>query len=110
MDFPSGRTKDLVAALKEHKLNIHSLLVPAAIPMSLDRASRNIPGLKVSLAKDLTVYDVLRCKCVVLSYDTLKQLDALYSPRSPRGHKPHPIPATILYAMTEEEIEKKEIA
>lgn len=70
----SGKTRDMVKALAV--LEIRSgLIVLAVHDPTLERAARNIPGLKVIEVAGLNVYDVLAHEHVILTAEALKRLE-----------------------------------
>ena len=51
-----------------------ALLVETAANTKLERGSRNLPGVKLVPTKDVTVYDLLKYKQVLLSESAAKKL------------------------------------
>ena len=73
IEVASGKTRDMVKALAG--LEVKSvLIVVAGRDEKLDRASRNIPGLKVVQVAGVNVYDLLAHEHVVLTTEALKGL------------------------------------
>jgi len=82
-DVPDHKTKSMVAALSALEGNRKVLLVDVAHavaegPAELDRkvvlSSRNIEGVKLVPTKDVTVYDLLNHKLVVMSEAAARKL------------------------------------
>ncbi|MCK5737630.1 50S ribosomal protein L4 [bacterium] len=56
------------------------LLVPEAVPLAENKillASRNIPGLEVRAAKDVSTYDLLNCKTLLVQESSIENLEAV---------------------------------
>jgi large subunit ribosomal protein L4 len=69
------RAKTMVGVLKTLKAAATVLLVDNGIDnRNLDLGSRNLPGVKLSLTREVTVYDLLKHKHVVLSEDAARKL------------------------------------
>ena len=73
IEVASGKTRDMVKALAGLELK-SVLIVVAARDEKLDRASRNIPGLKVVQVAGVNVYDLLGHEHLVLTTEALKSL------------------------------------
>jgi large subunit ribosomal protein L4 len=88
IEVASGKTRDMVKALAGLEVK-SALIVVAGRDEKLDRASRNIPGLKVVEVAGVNVYDLLAHEHVVLTSEALKGLGERLSPvdstRSGRG-------------------------
>ncbi|MFN8543018.1 MAG: 50S ribosomal protein L4 [Candidatus Binatia bacterium] len=72
--LPEPKTKAMVAWLKGFGLDGTVLIVLGAKDDAVQRAGRNLPGLKVLLADGVNVYDVLRHECLVVTRDALQQI------------------------------------
>lgn len=76
-----AKTKQMVACLGGLGLGDESVLVVLAEPdQSVERAARNLPGVKVLRAAGLNVYDVLDHACLVLTRAALDQVVARLRP------------------------------
>ena len=56
------------------------LLVPEALPVAENKillASRNIPGLEIRAAKDVSTYDLLNCKTLLVQESSIENLEAV---------------------------------
>lgn len=72
------KTKDLVEKLA--KLNITSAaFIVDALDSNFDKASRNVPHLKVLPTEGANVYDILRYKTLVLTANAVKMLEGRLS-------------------------------
>jgi large subunit ribosomal protein L4 len=65
-DMVSGKTKDIVSFLVRHSLPFSSLIICSSDRVSLMRASRNIPNLKVLSEAGVNVYDILSKEWIVV--------------------------------------------
>ena len=72
--LPEAKTKRLVEMLGALGLEKSVLIVIAGRDDSLERAARNLPGVKVLRSEGLTVADVLRHKTLVLTQDAVAAL------------------------------------
>jgi large subunit ribosomal protein L4 len=71
--FPEAKTKAVASALGKIQAG-KALLVDLAGNTNLERGSRNLPDVKMVLTKDVTAYDLLGYKNVVLSEAAAKKL------------------------------------
>lgn len=72
--FAEPKTKVVASALKKIETPKTVLLVDAGENKNLQVGSRNIPGVACVLSRDVTTYDLLKYKHVVLSQDAAKKL------------------------------------
>lgn len=71
--FPEAKTKAVASALGKIQAG-KALLVDLAGNTNLERGSRNLPDVKMVLTRDVTAYDLLGYKNVVLSEAAAKKL------------------------------------
>ena len=69
-----AKTKQVAALLKAVKAGTRILIVTEAHDENLVRASRNVEGLKVSLAAHLNAYDVLVCRTLIMTKGAIEKL------------------------------------
>ena len=58
------------------------LFINAVLPesdASVERAARNIPGVKTTLVGTLNVYEILKYKNLVLTQDAVKKIEEVYA-------------------------------
>ena len=79
-DLPDHKTKTMVAVLKRLETNKTVLVVDNSQNRNLELATRNIPGVKLVATKDLTTYDVLRHKHLLLSEQAARKLSEALAP------------------------------
>jgi len=70
----SAKTKDFFKVLKALKLHGTILALIDKVDTSTQRASRNIPALNMVRASDVTAYDVLKNKKVLITKEAFKNL------------------------------------
>lgn len=82
LDFKNitGKTKDTVAFLNKNKLERRVLLVVDTKDELVDRATRNVPNLKVVQATYLNVYDILNADHIVLNKKSVDLIKAWLAP------------------------------
>jgi len=73
-DLADHKTKNVLGALQKLEAKKTVLLVETAENVNLMRASRNLKGVKLVPTKDVTVYDLLRYKDVLLTEPAAKKL------------------------------------
>lgn len=69
--YMDKKTKDMASFLNKVGAKGNTLCVVSKVDHSKERATRNIPNLKVSAAKYLTVYDVLNADSIIISKKSL---------------------------------------
>ncbi len=75
-ELPEPKTKEMAKVLKGLNLNGKVLLLTDVASESLKRASRNLAGLTVTTARQVSTYDVVSHERIVLTESALKQLEA----------------------------------
>lgn len=78
--LPDHKTKTMVSALRKLQLDKTILVVDNSGNRNLELASRNIFGVKLVATKDLTTYDVLRHKHLLLSEQAALKLSEALAP------------------------------
>ncbi|HEY3454648.1 MAG TPA: 50S ribosomal protein L4 [Bryobacteraceae bacterium] len=73
-DLADHKTKNVLGVLHKLEAKKTVLLVETAENVNLTRASRNLKGVKLVPTKDVTVYDLLRYKDVLLTEPAAKKL------------------------------------
>ena len=74
LEVASGKTRDMAKAIEG--LGVRSvLIVLATADAKLQRAARNLPGVKVIQVVGINVYDLLAYEHVVLVAEALKSLE-----------------------------------
>ena len=70
-----AKTKQVATSLKKLNLPGKTLFVLAERQEDLVRAGRNIPGLKIEIAKDLNALEVISARKLVFAKDSLAQFE-----------------------------------
>jgi large subunit ribosomal protein L4 len=73
-ELADHKTKNVAAVLGKLEVKNTALLVEAAENTNLTRGSRNLAGIKLVPSKDVTVYDLLKYKQVLLSEAAARKL------------------------------------
>ena len=73
-ELADHKTKNMLSALGRIEAKKSVLLVEAGENQNLDRASRNLKGIKLVPTKDVNVYDLLRHQEVLLSESAARKL------------------------------------
>jgi large subunit ribosomal protein L4 len=74
-----GKTAVLVKQLAKLKLDKALIIAGAAVDENFARAARNVPNLDVLPNVGLNVYDILRCKTLVLTPDAIAAIHARFA-------------------------------
>jgi large subunit ribosomal protein L4 len=74
LEVPSGKTRDMAKMLQALGVGSALIVLPAHDPM-LERAARNLPGVKVIETAGVNVYDMLAHEHLVLTAETVKGLE-----------------------------------
>lgn len=72
--LPDHKTKNFAGVLSKLETKRTVLLVETAENTKLERASRNLPGVKLVASRDVSVYDLLKYREVLLSESAAKKL------------------------------------
>ncbi len=72
------KTKVLVALFKQLNLEGGTLVVGAVSDFNLNRAARNLPGVKTILARQLNVLDILSYENLLLNREALNQVEEVF--------------------------------
>jgi len=73
-ELADHKTKNVAAALGKLEVKNTALLVEAADNVNLTRGARNLEGIKLVPTRDVTVYDLLKYKQVLLSEAAARRL------------------------------------
>ena len=67
--------KDFAKALESLKINTKALIVLSEENEEFSRSARNIPSVKVVLANNVCVYDLINANKLVFTVDAVKALE-----------------------------------
>jgi large subunit ribosomal protein L4 len=79
LEFDEIKTKQMVKALDNLKLEGKILVVLPESNKNVQRSSKNIEGLKTSLVNTINVYDLLKYNKLILTLDSVKNLEEVYA-------------------------------
>ena len=79
IDFAEIKTKNMVNALTNLKVEGKTLVVLPEKNENVQKSARNIEGVKTSLVNTINVYDLLKYKNLVITLDTVKKLEEVYA-------------------------------
>ena len=79
LEFNEIKTKQMVKALENLKLEGKILIVLGAPNKNVQRSAKNIPDVKTSLTNTINVYDLLKYKKLILTLDSVKGLEEVYA-------------------------------
>ena len=77
--FDTIKTKQMVNALNNLKVEGKSLILLAEKNENVQKSARNIEGTKTSLVNTINVYDLLKYNKLVLTVDAVKSLEEVYA-------------------------------
>ncbi|QRV90904.1 ribosomal protein L4/L1 family [Ceratobasidium sp. AG-Ba] len=87
LEWGSPKTKDLWSRVRELGWTDRTLFVTGkeAIPTTLDKASRNIQSLMCGKASNVTVYDILKWRRVIMDIEAVEWFERELGPKAPHG-------------------------
>ena len=77
--FKDIKTKQMVDALKGLKVEGKALILLPEKDEAVQKSARNIEGVKTSLINTINVFDLLKYNQLVLTEDTVKKLEEVYT-------------------------------
>ena len=78
-DFKEIKTKQMVNAMKNLKVEDKAFIVLPASNETVKKSARNIENVKTGSVNTINVYDLLNYKKLVLTVDTIKKLEEVYA-------------------------------
>ena len=78
-DFKEIKTKQMVNAMKNLKVEEKAFVVLPASDENVQKSARNLENVKTGSVNTINVYDLLRYKKLVLTVDTIKKLEEVYA-------------------------------
>ncbi len=78
-DFKEIKTKQMVNAMKNLKVEDKAFIVLPASNETVQKSARNIENVKTGSVNTINVYDLLNYKKLVLTVDTIKKLEEVYA-------------------------------
>jgi large subunit ribosomal protein L4 len=78
LDISAPKTKEMIKALKANSIEKALIVLPEKNE-TVERAARNIPGVKTTLVGTLNVYEILKYKTLILTRDALAKIEEVYA-------------------------------
>ena len=78
-DFKEIKTKQMVNAMKNLKVEEKAFIVLPASNENVQKSARNIENVKTGSVNTINVYDLLKYKKLVLTVDTIKKIEEVYA-------------------------------
>ena len=78
-DFKEIKTKQMADAMKNLKVTEKALVVLPASDEKVQKSARNLENVGTSSVGTINVFDLLNCKKLVLTVDTVKKLEEVYA-------------------------------
>ncbi len=78
-DFKEIKTKQMADAMKDLKVAEKALVVLADKNEVVQKSTRNLEGVRTSSVATMNVYELLNCKKLVLTVDTVKKIEEVYA-------------------------------
>ena len=78
LKLDSFKTKEMAAILKAFEAD-NALVVTADKDVNVVRSAANIPGVKTSMATNLSVYDVLKYNKFIVTKDAVSKIEEVYA-------------------------------
>ena len=78
-DFKEIKTKQMVSALNNLKIEGKSLIMIPEKDEIIQKSARNIEGVRTIAVSTINVFDLLKYKNLILTLDTVKRLEEVYA-------------------------------
>ena len=79
MPLKEIKTKEMVKALNNLKVEGKALIMLPVKNENIQKSARNIEGVKTTLVETINVYDLLKYNKLVVTEDTVKKLEEVYA-------------------------------
>ena len=79
ISFKDIKTKQMVNALAKNKVEGKALVMIAEKNENVEKSTRNIENVKVTVVNTINVFDLLKYNKLVLTLDTVKKLEEVYA-------------------------------
>lgn len=77
LNLEAPKTKEMVKVL--NAVDVKKALIVLATPdETVERAARNIPGVKTTLVGTLNVYEILKCQKLILTKESAQKIEEVY--------------------------------
>jgi len=78
LSLPAPKTREMAGVLKNLNVNGKALLVLAGNDKSVERAARNIPGIKLAFTNTLNVLDILNYEKFIVTEEAVRRIEEVY--------------------------------
>ena len=78
-DFPEIKTKQVVSAMKNLKVEGKTLIMLSESNANVQKSARNIENVRTTSVATINVFDLLKYKNLVVTVDTIKKLEEVYA-------------------------------
>ena len=79
LDFKEIKTKNMVKTLENLKVEGKALIMLPEKNLNVQKSAKNIEGVKTSLTNTINVYDLLKYNKLILTVDSVKNLEEVYA-------------------------------
>jgi large subunit ribosomal protein L4 len=79
LELPQAKTKEMVRVLENLKVDKKALVVIPGKNETIQRAIRNIPGVKLTYSNTLNVLDILNYDKFIITQEALRQVEEVYA-------------------------------
>ena len=79
IDFKEMKTKQMVNALSNNKVEGKALVMIAEKNENVEKSTRNINDVKIYLVNTINVFDLLKYNKLIITLDTVKKLEEVYA-------------------------------
>jgi large subunit ribosomal protein L4 len=79
LNLPAPKTREMAGVLKNLSVNGKALLVLAGGDESVERACRNIPGIKLAFTNTLNVLDILNYEKFIATEEAVRRIEEVYA-------------------------------
>ena len=79
LELAAAKTKEMVAVLKNLKVDSKALIVTNGKDETVVRAASNLQGVKTTESATLNVYDIMNCDKFIVTADAVKAIEEVYA-------------------------------
>ena len=79
LEFEQPKTKEMVKVLDAIKAEKKALIVTAEKNENVMKSANNIPGIQVSMAGQMNVYEIAKADSLILTQDAVKKIEEVYA-------------------------------
>ena len=79
LDFEQPKTKEMIKVLEAIKAEKKALIVTSEKNENVMKSAANIPGVQVSMAGQMNVYEIVNHDSLILTQDAVKKIEEVYA-------------------------------